>query len=229
MTSQRSFNTPPVVMNLIIINVLFFMAEALLPNGMGNALINKLALYYWESPNFQVYQYVSYMFLHGDISHLFFNMFALWMFGRTIEHDMGSKRFLIYYFVTGIGAGLIQMGVTGLEVAHIRSLADSAGAVSAEQYMSLMQKINIPSIGASGAVFGILLAFGMMYPNSILMLIFPPIRMKAKYFVIIYGVIELFLGISGKQSGVAHFAHLGGMIFGFFLLKYWKKKGYIYF
>lgn len=217
------------VMNLIIINVLFFMAEALLPGGMGTVLVNKLGLYYWESPNFAVYQFVTSMFLHGDVGHLFFNMFALWMFGRTLEHDLGSRRFLIYYFITGIGAGLIQSAVTWIEVSHLRSLADAAGALSQEQYYSLMVKVNTASIGASGAVFGVLLAFGMMYPNAILLLILPPVRIKAKYVVIIYGVAELFFGVAGIQPGIAHFAHLGGMIFGFLLLRYWKKKGYIYY
>lgn len=229
MKSSGAFGTPPLVMNLIIINTLFFMAQAMLPNGYGEALTNNLGLYYWENSNFRIYQFVTYMFLHANFSHLLFNMFALWMFGRTLERDLGAKRFLIYYFVTGIGAGLLQMGVTWLGVVHIRNLAESAGGFSPELYASMMAKIGTVSIGASGAVFGILLAFGMMYPNSMIILLIPPIPMKAKYFVMIYGALELVLGISGRATGVAHFAHVGGMLFGFFLLRYWKKKGYIYY
>ena len=165
------------------------------------------------------------MFMHGGFTHLFFNMFALWMFGRTLEYEMGSTRFLLYYMVTGIGAGLLQLGVTWIEVSSLHS-AVAAGTASPYE---LAARIGSVTIGASGAVFGVLLAFGMMHPNAMLMLLIPPIPIKAKYFVIGYGLIELFLGVSGAQSGVAHFAHVGGMLWGFFLLRYWKKKGDIYY
>ena len=140
------------------------------------------------------------MFLHANLGHIFFNLFALWMFGQAIEYAWGTKRFTIYYFATGIGAGVLQLvvGLFGLSYA--------------------------PVVGASGAVYGILLAFGMMYPNNYIMLLIPPIPIKAKYFVIIFGVLELFSGITNLNSGIAHFAHLGGMVFGYILIRFWGLK-----
>ena len=203
MNNSRYFSsTPPVVLNLIIINALMLLATELLP--VGNRIVGALALFNVESPLFHSYQLVTYMFLHGGFSHLFFNMFALWMFGRTLEYELGSKRFLTYYMVCGIGAALIQ---------YFTALAFG------ELPMSL--------VGASGAVMGLLLAFGVMHPNAVIMLLIPPIPMKAKWFVVVYGVIELFFGISGRMDGVAHFAHVGGMLWGFLLLYYWKHKGVI--
>ncbi|MFI3264451.1 MAG: rhomboid family intramembrane serine protease [Rikenellaceae bacterium] len=195
MKSLRSF-APPVVLNLIIVNCLVLMATNLL--GF-NFLYKYFALWGVHSPLFHFYQVVTYMFMHADINHLFFNMFSLWMFGRTLEQVMGQKRFLTYYMVCGIFAGLIQLAVS----AATHSMA--------------------PTVGASGSVFGLLLAFGVMFPNTVIMLLIPPIPIKAKWFVMIYGVIELFLGVSGRQIGVAHFAHLGGMIGGYLLLMYWKQ------
>ncbi len=194
MRSLRS-SVPPVVLNLIIINCLVLMATNLL--GF-NFLYRLFALWGVDSPYFQPYQVVTYMFMHADITHLFFNMFSLWMFGRTLEMVMGQKKFLTYYMVCGIFAGLIQLAVS-----------------AATHSMS-------PTVGASGSVFGLLLAFGVMFPNTVIMLLIPPIPIKATWFVVIYGVLELFLGVSGRQVGVAHFAHLGGMIGGYILLMYWK-------
>ena len=190
--------TPPVVKNLMILNALIWLAGFLLPQ-VDEVLIGYGALYNVLSPNFYSWQVVTYMFLHGSFSHLFFNMFALWMFGRTLEYDLGSKRFLTYYMVCGIGAGLIQMLVC------------------------LLTGSNVPTVGASGAVFGILLSFGMLHPNNVIMLMFPPIPLKAKWFVIIYGALELMYGVCGGDS-IAHFAHLG-----FLLLRYWKNKGKIFY
>jgi len=195
--------TPPVVKNLMILNALIWLAGFLLPQ-VDEVLIGYGALYNVLSPNFYSWQVVTYMFLHGGFSHLFFNMFALWMFGRTLEYDLGSKRFLTYYMVCGIGAGLIQMLVC------------------------LLTGSNVPTVGASGAVFGILLSFGMLHPNNVIMLMFPPIPLKAKWFVIIYGALELMYGVRGGDS-IAHFAHLGGMLWGFLLLRYWKNKGKIFY
>lgn len=222
MRFQGAFSTPPVVQNIIILNILFFMAEAILPARIGDWMFTHLELYFWESGNFHLHQLVTHMFMHANLTHLFMNMFALWMFGRTLEYELGSKRFLIYYMVTGVGAALIQLGVTWIQV-------DSMSSAAFVDQAKLQSLIYAPMIGASGAVFGVLLAFGMMHPNAILMLLFPPIPIKAKYLVIGYGVLELFLGTTGLQSGVAHFAHLGGMLWGFFLLRYWKKKGEIYY
>ena len=203
MNNSRYFSsTPPVVLNLIIINALMLLATELLP--VGNRIVGALALFNVESPLFHSYQLVTYMFLHGGFSHLFFNMFALWMFGRTLEYELGSKRFLTYYMVCGIGAALIQ---------YFTALA--------------FGELPLLLVGASGAVMGLLLAFGVMHPNAVIMLLIPPIPMKAKWFVVVYGVIELFFGISGRMDGVAHFAHVGGMLWGFLLLYYWKHKGVI--
>lgn len=201
---NRTFQTPPVVLNLIIINVLVYMATALLP--LGKWIFGFGSLFWVGNPLFHTYQFVTYMFLHANFEHVFFNMFALWMFGRELEYALGSKRFLTYYIICGIGAALVQMLVAGL---------------TGEYYIQL--------VGASGAVMGLLLAFGVLWPNSIIMLIFPPIPLKAKWFVIIYAVIELLLGATGRNPGVAHFAHIGGMLWGWALLYYWRKKGYIRF
>ena len=203
---NRYFQTPPVVKNLIIINVLVYMATALLP--VGNEIIRFCALWFGASPfgEFHSYQFVTYMFLHASVEHIFFNMFALWMFGRTLEYELGSKRFLIYYMVCGVGAALIQLATA-----------------------YLTGEMPIQLVGASGAVMGLLLDFGVMHPNAVIMLLIPPIPMKAKWFVVIYGVIELFLGWTGFGGNVAHFAHVGGMLWGLLLLQWWKRNGTIRF
>lgn len=201
--NRNYFQTPPVVLNLIIINVLIFMATALLPKA-GNTIMEYCALSL-GTPFFHVYQFITYMFLHANFEHIFFNMFALWMFGRTLEYELGQKRFLTYYMVCGIGAVLIQ---------YLTALA--------------FGEFPLVLVGASGAVMGLLLAFGVLHPNAVIMLLIPPIPMKAKWFVVIYGVIELFLGWRGVGN-VAHFAHVGGMLWGFLLLQWWKQRGIIRF
>jgi len=202
--------TPPVVKNLLIINVLLLFANYVF---QGIDLIKILGIYYPASDHFSPYQFITHMFVHAGFAHLFFNMFALWMFGRVLESVWGNERFLFYFLFTGIGASLLHIFVQWLQISSI------------ENPMIVQQLQNIPTVGASGAVFGILLAFGMLFPNAQLMLLFPPIPIKAKYFVIGYGVIELFLGISQPGSSVAHFAHVGGMLFGLILIKYWDSKG----
>ena len=230
---------PPVVKNLIIINGLFFLATIVLEQTMHMDLEDLLGLHYFASPVFQPYQFVTYMFMHGNFSHIFFNMFALWMFGSVLEQVWGPKKFLIYYMVTGIGAAVIQMLVIYVQVynAEIGLTADQIAQVRETGYQilhnnqnfsdPLMGKLNelynMTTIGASGAVFGLLLAFGILFPNSLIYLYFF-IPLKAKWFVIIYGAIELFSGVYYTGSNIAHFAHLGGMIFGFFMIIYWKKK-----
>lgn len=199
---NRYSNMPPVVKNLLIINILAFMAVKLLPIG---AQIGEWCTLSLGTLWFHTYQYITYMFLHANLEHLFFNMFALWMFGRTLEYELGSQRFLVYYLACGIGAALVQYGVAWL-----------------------MGELPLFLVGASGAVMGLLLAFGVMHPNATIMLLIPPIPMKAKWFVIIYAVIELFLGWRGVGQ-VAHFAHVGGMLWGWALLYYWKKRGEIYY
>ena len=200
----------PAVMNLLIANGVAFLATMLFNELDIYALF---ALFPVESYFFHWWQVVTYMFLHGDFSHLFFNMFALWMFGRGLEQEMGTKRFLIYYFVCGVGAALVQLAMAEIDLLHL-----------AEQPMAMWNYLRTPTLGASGAVFGLLLAFGMLHPNAIISLLFPPISMRAKWFVIIYGVLELLLGVSGTMDGVAHFAHLGGMFWGWLLLIWWRYR-----
>jgi len=230
---------PPVVKNLLIINALFYLATVVLGNTMNIDLTDYLGLHYFLSPHFATYQFVSYMFMHGSFSHILFNMFALWMFGSVLEQLWGPKKFLIYYMITGIGAALIQLLVIYIQVYNIELglTADQILQVRESGFQILqnnqnfsdpvMGKLNelynMTTIGASGSVFGLLLAFGMLFPNSLIYLYFF-IPIKAKWFVIIYGAIELFSGVYYTGSNVAHFAHLGGMIFGFFLIIYWKKK-----
>lgn len=204
----RSSMLPPVVMTLLVINGLVFALQgfaattlitqfALWPLGGGGVVMTPQGL--MSVPAFHLWQLGTYGFLHGNLLHLFTNMFALWMFGVPLEHTWGSRRFAFYFMFCMVGAGLIQLVVA---------------SQAAMPY---------PTVGASGSVFGILLGFGMLFPNQRLILLFPPIPMKAKYFVIAYGAFELWAGISGTLAGIAHFAHLGGMFFGFVLIQYWRR------
>lgn len=229
-------NMPPVVKNLLIINGLFFLASAAMPE-----LNHLFGAYYWDSPYFKPWQIITHMFMHANFAHIFFNMFALWMFGTAIERIWGPKRFLVYYLITGFGAFVLHYAVVAWQVhGIIEQLGPEAVSTIKEQGIKLWADgrnytdplwgqlnifYNVPVVGASGAVFGILLAFGMMYPNVKLMLLFFPVPIKAKYFVIGYGLIELFSGIANRPGdNVAHFAHLGGMLFGYLLIKYWQNK-----
>jgi len=234
-------STPPVVKNLIIINIIMLIAYYVTDNILRVNLNDILGIYYFQSELFRPYQIITHMFMHGGFMHLFFNMFALWMFGRVLEQVWGSQRFFLYYFVTGIGAIVLHSTVSYFEISALKShltseqislvlkegysLWEQGKTYSDPQMAKLCAALFTPTIGASGAVFGVLLAFGMLFPNTQLMLLFPPIPIKAKYFVIGYGVIELFMGVSNFQSdNVAHFAHLGGMLFGFILIKYWQRR-----
>ncbi|MDF1548195.1 MAG: rhomboid family intramembrane serine protease [Bacteroidales bacterium] len=236
---------PPVVKNLLIINGLFFLATISLQSVFKIDLNSLWGLYYIGSDKFQPFQFLTYMFLHGDITHLFFNMFAFWMFGNAIENVWGPKRFIIYYFATGLGAAFLHQLVQFIEVEMIISNLTHAGItsnmineiitsgkynpgilefVSESDLFSLYRTYNGPTVGASGSVFGILLAFGMLFPNALIYLYFA-IPVKAKWLVIGYGALELWSGLAASPGdNVAHFAHLGGMIFGFILIKIWKKK-----
>jgi membrane associated rhomboid family serine protease len=230
---------PMVVKNLLIINGLFFLATVSFGSVFNIDLTDILGLHYFQSDAFRPYQLVTYMFMHGNFSHILFNMFALWMFGSVLENFWGPKRFLIYYMITGIGAALIQLLVIYIQVyyAELNLAPDQIAQVRETGYQilqnsqnfgdPLMGKLNalynMTTVGASGAVFGLLLAFGMLFPNTLIYIYFF-IPMKAKWFVIIYGVIELVSGVYNTGSNVAHFAHLGGMLFGIFLILYWKKN-----
>ncbi len=260
----------PVIKNLLIINILFFVARIAIRNAYPDYdIANILGLHFPGGDTFRVYQIITYMFLHGDFWHLFFNMFALWMFGKPIEERFGTRRFLIYYFVTGIGAAVIHYGVIWLydlpqmfnlvnaflanpDVYTLADLIDgnpqlfsNPDALRAEltrvgsdsfeaqqivkhwQIEFIQYKTNTINqfnvIGASGAVFGILLAFGMMFPNTLIYIYFA-IPIKAKWFVMLYGALELFQGIRGNASNIAHLAHVGGMLFGFILIKLWNRR-----
>jgi len=270
MQSPSNFKIlPPVVKNLLIINGLAFLALITF-ESMGTDLNQLLGLHYWGADKFRPYQFITYMFMHGNFAHILFNMFALWMFGKELEHIWGPKRFLIYYLITGIGAALIHYTVVYFEIQptleainiflsnpnhevlheflksdnfqlvreiqfdytafaqHYNSIIESQPSEALRLSVDFMTKyksafLNAPVVvGASGAVFGILLAFGMMFPNVMLYLYFA-IPVKAKYFVIGYGILELISGFYSSDN-VAHFAHLGGMIFGFILIKIWGKN-----
>jgi Uncharacterized membrane protein (homolog of Drosophila rhomboid) len=216
---------PPVVKNLLIINVLCFFAMLTLQR-FGIDLNDILGLHFLLASDFRPYQLVTYMFMHGNFVHIFFNMFALWMFGNTLENIWGPKRFLIFYFICGIGAGLTQELVQYIQYAS--TLAQYDNVNTGEAIIPMAEYLNMmTTVGASGAIYGILLAFGMMFPDSLIYIYFA-IPIKAKWFVLIYGAIELFSGLTGAGGNVAHFAHLGGMVFGYFLILFWKKKGRLF-
>jgi len=225
---------PEVTKNLLILNILMYLAQATIPWINQN-----LPLYPVLSDQFQPFQFVTHMFMHGNTMHIFFNMFALFMFGPDIERAFGPKKFLLYYLLTGLGAASLHLFVSYMEAQYIglppevvnEILNNGRGIlVEGANYTDAgMAKfnllVNIPVLGASGAVYGILAAFGMLYPNRMLLLIIPPIPVKAKYLVLFLGVMALYLGVSGKQPGVAHFAHLGGAIFGVLMILYWRSRG----
>ena len=265
----------PVVKNLLIINVLVYIASEVLRSRLGYDIDRTFGLHYYMSSEFNVWQFLTFMFLHGGVMHVFFNMFAVFQFGNVLERVWGSRRFIIYYLITGVGSGLIQEVALYFDIHPFISAVDaylsnpSTDAINelfakygsasrecsqamsafiseynnvvgtdvaaankiARDFMTEYQTLWIDghiTIGASGAVFGILLAFGMMFPNMTIMLLIPPIPLKAKYFVIIYGLIELFEGVANfSADNVAHWAHLGGMLFGFFLIRKWQKEGNI--
>lgn len=213
---------PPVVKKLIIINVIMYVATLLI----GNVMYEKFSLFYIGSNWFRPYQFLTHMFMHGGFFHILFNMYTLFIFGSVLENVWGGKKFLFYYLVTGIGAALVHSGVMFIEVS---SLMNSYEAGNMMAQIKLSQIYNTPTVGASGAIYGLLLAYGMLFPNNIMQLFFPPIALKAKYFVLIFGALELFLGLSDSGSNIAHFAHLGGMIFGYFLIVYWRKNNRMYY
>lgn len=234
---------PAITKNLLAINVLMYLA-LLAAGKMGIDLNDVLGLHFFLSEDFKLYQLVTYMFMHGDLSHIFFNMFALYMFGRTLETVWGGKRFLIYYLVAGIGAALIQEAVAAVRYYSLLSEISPAGVAAVlESGLEALKHgknfvnpvlgelnivLNSTTVGASGAIYAILLGFGMLFPNERIFIFPLPMPIKAKYFVMGYAVIELVLGVSGSADGVAHFAHLGGMLFGLVLILHWRKKGEIH-
>ena len=216
---------PTVTKNLIIINALLFFATFVAERN-GIDLNAYLGLHFFLASDFNIAQFVTYMFMHGGFTHIFFNMFAVFMFGPILERTWGGKRFLIYYMVCGIGAGLIQEGVQYIQylvegLNHFEQVnLHGYGIIPMNDYLNMMN-----TVGASGAVYGILLAFGMLYPNERLFIFPLPVPIRAKYFVVGYALIELWSGLANSVGdNVAHFAHLGGMLFGFIMIMYWRKK-----
>lgn len=226
---RGAFATPPITLNLIIANFVVWLACAILP--IGDAIREYGMLYWVGSEKFHLYQFFTYMFLHADFQHMFFNMFSLWMFGRTLEIDLGPKKFLTYFFVCGVGAALLHTGVAAVEWLNIKSHIAAEAAAMGVSAAQLANKIftNHAMLGASGAVMGVVMSFGVLHPNAMVMLMFPPIPMKAKWFVVVFLVIEFSAGVVGVSDSVAHFAHLGGMLWGWLLLRYWKKTHQIYY
>jgi membrane associated rhomboid family serine protease len=207
---------PPVTLNLLVINFLFWLASVALPSVADINVNSTLGLHYWQSANFSLYQLLTYMFQHASFDHIFFNMFGLFMFGPVLEQVWGSKRFLFFYLFTGIGAGLTQ------ELCWTFDLLPQIG--STITHVVFTGGGEPLTVGASGAIFGILLAFAMVFPDAKMMLIFLPIPVKAKYFVPFYVLIELFFGVANfSGDNIAHFAHLGGALFGLILILIWKK------
>jgi len=228
--SRFQFNSaagglPVVVKNLLIINILFFVATWVFASRQID-LINLLGVFYFDSPHFRPWQLITHMFMHGGWEHILFNMFALYMFGSVLENVWGPRRFLIYYLLTGLGAISLQMAVQAAELySMIGGITIHPDTVIAGQ--AIYSKINsiyaYPMVGASGAIFGLLIAFAMLFPNAELFLFFIPIPVKAKYLLPTYILLELYLGVS-QFSGdtIAHFAHLGGALVGFIILKTWN-------
>ena len=228
---------------LIIVNVIFYIGTIVL----GETSYRLFSLFYFESPNFQVWQPLTHMFMHGGIMHIVFNMYALWAFGSPLEQNWGRNKFLFFYFSAGFGAALIHTLVNYYQVSSASDILLNAGmtqadvanlmttgqynsgilnSVNIETIQSAYNSFNTPAVGASGAIYGILVAFGLMYPNAELMLIFLPVPIKAKYFIPLILLGDLFFGISGAGTGVAHFAHIGGALFGFVMAYYWKKNSF---
>ena len=214
-------NIPVATKNIIIINILIMIMTSL----NGDFMYEKFALFYPTSPFFHWWQPVTHMFMHGGFWHLFFNMYTLYIFGRVLEERWGAKKFLVFYFVTGLGAALVHTGVEWLQVLHwMNQVAEGSYVAQAKIHALKMT----PTVGASGAIYGVLMGFAMLYPDAVMSLIFPPVSMKAKWFVLVFAAIELLTGVTGIGGGIAHFAHLGGLIFGYLLLLYWKKRHTLY-
>jgi membrane associated rhomboid family serine protease len=237
--SRGFFGLPPVVKNIIMINVLMLLAYYAAASVFDVNLNALLGLYFPKSEHFMPVQIVTHLFMHGGFWHLFFNMYALFIFGQILETTWGPKRFFIYYITCGLGAALIHESVIAVQYYNIMKVIGPAefqtviqegsayfnqGQLFTNEHMRDLQLLlNTPTVGASGAVFGILLAFGMLFPNTQLMLLIPPMPIKAKYFVLLYGAIELYLAVTQPGSNVAHAAHIGGMLFGYILIRYWRR------
>ena len=212
---------PPVTKNLIIINVIVFLASLLNENFM----IGTFALFYPTSQYFHWWQVVTHMFMHGGFWHIFFNMYTLLIFGGVVERILGSKKFLFFYFICGLGAVALHLGVEYLQMQSYMQGA-ALGNATAIQNIALIK--NTPTVGASGAIYGVLMGYAMLFPESRMTLLFPPVTLSAKWMVAIFAAIELFTGVTGISAGIAHFAHLGGMLIGWLMILSWRKRGVLF-
>ncbi len=235
---SNQFNIPEVTKNIIIINVLLFLATLALPR-IGINLTELFGMFYFESNHFKIWQPLTHVFMHGSFMHILFNMWGVWMFGARLEQMWGPKRFLNFYLITAAGAFLLHFLIVYFQIQqvlpHVSAedlqmvLNEGRGIIregnNYKGYLgNLNAFLNVPVVGASGALFGILVAFAMYWPNTELYIMFIPMPIKAKYAVLGYAAFELFSGISGFMPGIAHFAHLGGALFGFLLVKYWNRN-----
>ena len=221
MTGTFLDNIPRVTRTLLIVNVMVFLGFLINRESMTAAF----ALFYPTSPYFHWYQVITHMFMHGGFWHIFFNMYTLFIFGSVIERTIGEKNFLILYFACGLGAVALHLGVQWLQVQHYMAQIAQGSQSAMQAYAQL--KVT-PTVGASGAIYGLLIAYAMLFPQARLTLIFPPVTLSAKAWVITFAVIELFTGVTGMAAGVAHFAHLGGMLIGFLLIWWWRKQGTLF-
>ena len=212
---------PPVTKNLIIINVIIFLATLVNENFM----VGTFALFYPTSPFFRWWQVVTHMFMHGGFWHIFFNMYTLLIFGCVVERYLGPKKFLLFYFVCGFGAVALHLGV---EYLQIQSFMESAAAGNASAVQNIQEIKMTPTVGASGAIYGVLMGYAMLFPESRMTLLFPPVTLSAKWMVVVFAAIELVTGVTGWASGIAHFAHLGGMLIGWLMILWWRKRGILF-
>ena len=212
---------PPVTKNLIIINVIVFVASLLNQNFM----IGTFALFYPTSVYFHWWQVVTHMFMHGGFWHIFFNMYTLLIFGCVVERIIGSKKFLLFYFICGLGAVALHLGV---EYLQMQSYMQGAALGNATAIQNIAMIKNTPTVGASGAIYGVLMGYAMLFPESRMTLLFPPVTLSAKWMVVIFAAIELFTGVTGISAGIAHFAHLGGMLIGWLMILSWRKRGVLF-
>ena len=212
---------PPVTKNLIIINVIVFVASLLNQNFM----IGTFALFYPTSVYFHWWQVVTHMFMHGGFWHIFFNMYTLLIFGCVVERIIGSKKFLLFYFICGLGAVALHLGV---EYLQMQSYMQGAALGNATAIQNIAMIKNTPTVGASGAIYGVLMGYAMLFPESRMTLLFPPVTLSAKWMVAIFAAIELFTGVTGISAGIAHFAHLGGMLIGWLMILSWRKRSVLF-
>ena len=222
-SENRGFlgGTPPVTRNLIILNIIVFIATLINQEFMTA----EFALFYPTSRYFHWWQVLTHMFMHGGFWHILFNMYTLWLFGSVVENIIGSKKFLLFYFVCGLGAAGLHLGV---EFLQMQSFMEGAALGNSVALQNIAVIKLTPTVGASGAIYGVLIGYAMLFPASKMTLLFPPVTLSAKWMVIVFAAIELLTGVTGTVAGVAHFAHLGGMLIGWLMIFYWRKRGKLF-